>query len=86
MARLMAVSEVSYENRVRRFPCALVYADIRMEQLIRLISRGSLGILGPILLVLLCLWLGRGDRSPWYVKAILVVLLILLMLITLSDL
>ena len=56
-----------------------------MEQLIRLISMGPLGIFGPILLILLCLWLGRGDRSPWYVKAILLTLLVLLLLITLGP-
>ena len=42
---------------------------------------GPLGIMGPILLILLCLFLGRGDRSPWYVKAILLALLLLLLLI-----
>ena len=52
--------------------------------MIQLISRGSLGILGPILLVLLCLWLGRGDRSPWFVKAILFAILGLLLLIVLG--
>lgn len=43
--------------------------------------RGPLGIFGPILLVLLCLWLGRGGRSPWFVKAVLLALLVLLLLI-----
>ncbi len=43
-----------------------------------------MGILGPILLVLLGLWMGRGERSPWYVKVILVVLLVLLVLIMLG--
>ena len=43
-----------------------------------------MGILGPILLVLLGLWMGRGERSPWYVKVILVVLLVLLGLIMLG--
>ena len=47
----------------------------------RLIAMGPLGIFGPILLILLCLWLGRGDRSPWYVKAVLLILLALLLLI-----
>ena len=37
-----------------------------------------------LVLVLLCLWLGRGDRSPWYVKAILLALLALLVLILLG--
>lgn len=40
-----------------------------------------MGIFGPILLVLLGLWTGRGDRSPWYVKAALLVLLAVLLLI-----
>ena len=56
-----------------------------MEQLMRLIAMGPLGIFGPILLVLTCLWLGRGDRSPWYVKAILFALLVLLVLIILGH-
>ena len=43
--------------------------------------KGPLGLMGPILLILLCLCLGRGDRSPWYVKAILLALLLLLLLI-----
>ena len=46
--------------------------------------RGPLGIFGPILLILLCLWLGRGDRSPWFVKAVLIALLVLLVLIMLG--
>ena len=56
-----------------------------MERLIQLIASGPLGIFGPILLVLLCLWLGRGDRSPWYVKAVLFALLALLLLIILGH-
>lgn len=40
-----------------------------------------MGIFGPILLVLLCLWLARGSRSPWFVKAVLLALLVLLLLI-----
>lgn len=52
-----------------------------MEWLIKRIARGPLGIFGPILLVLLCLWLGRGERSPWFVKAILLALLVLFLLI-----
>lgn len=43
--------------------------------------RSPLGILGPILLILLCLWLGRGDRSLKFVKAVLLALLVLLLLI-----
>ena len=80
----MVVSEVSHENCVRRFPCAPLYADIRMERLIQMISAGPLGILGPILVVLLCLWLGRGDRSSWFVKAVLLALLVLLLLVVLG--
>lgn len=80
----MVVREVSHENCVRRIPCAPVYADIRMEQLMRLIAMGPLGIFGPILLVLVCLWLGRGERSPWFVKALLLALLVVLLLITLG--
>lgn len=45
--------------------------------------RGPLGILGPVLFLLLCLWLVRGDRSPWYVKAFFAVVPILLVLILL---
>jgi len=44
----------------------------------------ALGILGPILLLLLGLWLARGDRSPWYVKVILAALLAVLLLIMLG--
>ena len=53
-------------------------ADFRIE---RIILGGPMGILGPILLVLLCLWLGRGDRSPWYIKAVLVTVLVVLAVI-----
>lgn len=49
-----------------------------------ILAGGPLGILGPILLVLLGLWMGRGGRSPWYVKVILSVLLVLLVLIMLG--
>lgn len=45
------------------------------------LMRGPMGIFGPILLLLAGLWLGRGDRSPWYVKAVLCVLLLVLFLI-----
>ena len=55
-----------------------------MEQLIQLMSRGPLGILSPMLLMLLCLWLGRGDRSPWFVKVILLILIVLLLFILLG--
>lgn len=43
--------------------------------------QGPLGIAGPILLILLVLWMARGDRSPWYVKAALLSLLAVLFLI-----
>lgn len=43
--------------------------------------RGPLGIFLPILLVLLDLWMGRGERAPRYVKAALLVPLALLLLI-----
>lgn len=43
-----------------------------------------MGILGPVLLVLLCLWLGRGERSPVWVKVLLAGFLALLMLILLG--
>lgn len=39
-----------------------------------------MGILGPMLLILAGLWMGRGDRSHWYVKVALAVLLVLLVL------
>lgn len=45
-----------------------------------------MGILGPILLILLGLWAGRGNRSPWYVKAVLAAALALLILIMLGRL
>lgn len=80
----MVVREVSHENCVRRVPCAPVYADIRMKRVLIFFAGGPLGIFGPILLILVCLWLGRGERSPWYVKAVLLVLLILLLLIALG--
>lgn len=49
--------------------------------MIQLISTGPLGIFGPILVVLLCLWLGRGERSPGRTKVLLAGLLVLLLLI-----
>ncbi len=48
--------------------------------LVRLVMMGPLGILGPVLLILAGL-ASRGDRSPWYVKAVLLVLLLVLFLI-----
>lgn len=50
-------------------------------ELILIFVSGPLGIFSPILLVLLCLWLGRGSRSPWPVKAVLLVLLAVLLLV-----
>lgn len=44
----------------------------------------TFGISGPIVLILLGLWLGRGERSPWYVKALLIALPTLLLLIMLG--
>lgn len=51
-----------------------------MEWLL-IFAGGPLGIFGPILLVLTGLWMGRGDRSPWYGKAALLVLLVVLFLV-----
>lgn len=53
-----------------------------MEWLL-IFAGGPLGIFGPILLVLTGLWMGRGDRSPWYGKAALLVLLVLLVVLLL---
>ena len=58
-----------------------LYGDIRIEQIL---LGGPMGILGPMLIVLLCLWLGRGERSPWYVKAVFIALLAVLLLIVLG--
>lgn len=44
----------------------------------------AFGILGPIFLILLRLWMGWGERSPWYIKALLIALLALLLLIMLG--
>lgn len=55
-----------------------------MEWFLISFASGPLGIFGPILLLLLGLWLARGERSSWYVKAILIALLILLILILLG--
>jgi len=78
MARLAAVSEVSHESCARRLPCVFLHDRIRMERMIR---GSALGILGPILLVLLGLWLARGGRSPGYLKAILLAALAALLLV-----
>lgn len=50
-------------------------------ELILIFMSGPLGIFSPILLILLGLWLGRGNRSPWHVKAALLVLLAVLLLV-----
>lgn len=52
-----------------------------MLDLIRVVVTGPLGIFGPILLIFLGLWAARGGRSPWYVKAVLLGLLLALFLI-----
>lgn len=56
-------------------------ASSAADPLVQLIFCGPLGILGPMLLILLCLWLGRGDRSPGWFKALLAGLLVLLLLL-----
>lgn len=43
-----------------------------------------MGVLGPMLLILAGLWMGRGDRSPWYVKTALLAALAILLLIMLG--
>lgn len=43
-----------------------------------------MGILGPMLLISAGLWMGRGDRSRWYVKAALLAALAILLLIMLG--
>lgn len=80
--------EVSYENAVCPVPCGGLYAAFWLAMMgspdifspIRMMM-GPMGIFGPILLVLLGLWMGRGKRSPWYVKAALLALLAVLLLI-----
>lgn len=81
----MDLNEVCYYGSRHCFPCDSLLAYIRMERILIFLSRGPLGIFGPILLLLVCLWLGRGDRSPWYVKAFLLALLVLLLLITIGP-
>ena len=70
----------AYENSCDRVPDAALHSYIRMEWFL-IFAGGPLGILGPILLILMGLWLARGDRSPWYVKAALLGLLTVLFLI-----
>ena len=48
-----------------------------------LLVSGPLGIAGPILVLLLLLWLARGERSPWYVKAALLAALAVLIFVML---
>lgn len=50
-----------------------------------LLVSGPLGIVGPILVVLLCLWLARGERSPWYIKTALAAVLVILVLVMLGG-
>ena len=56
-------------------------ASSAIDQLARLLLMGPLGIAGPILIIVLCLWLGRGDHSPRYIKALLWAALAILLLI-----
>ena len=70
----------AYENSCDRVPDAALPGDIRMEWFL-IFAGGPRGLLGPILLILVGLWLGRGNRSPWYVKAALLGLLTVLFLI-----
>lgn len=55
-----------------------------MEWFLITFASGPLGIFGPILLILLGLWLARGDRSPWYIKALFAAALAVLLLIMLG--
>ena len=50
-----------------------------------LLVSGPLGIAGPILVLLLLLWLARGERSPWYIKAVLAAMLLILVLVMLGG-
>ena len=54
------------------------YDDIRIKQIL---LGGPMGILGPMLIVLMCLWLSRGERSPRYIKVILIAVLVVLALV-----
>ena len=74
------VSEVYYENSCPCVSDASLHSDIRMEWVL-IFAGGPLGILLPILLALLDLWMGRGECSPRYVKAALLAALAVLLLI-----
>ena len=60
----------------------LLASPIWREWFLLLVS-GPLGIAGPILVLLLLLWLARGERSPWYVKAALLAALAVLIFVML---
>ena len=77
----MSVSEVLYENGICPGPSGVVHAVFWLPMRALLDFLGPMGIVSPILLVLLGLWLGRGDRSPWYAKTALLAALAVLFLI-----
>lgn len=79
------MNEVCYGSPCCRVSSDPLYAPVRMEWFLIFVG-GPLGIFGPILLVLLVLWAGRGNRSLWYVKAALLGLLAVLFLIMLGRL
>ena len=58
-----------------------VYGLSWSQRLILELSRGPLGILGPVLLLFLLLCRALAKHSPWYVTAILTFLLAVLLLI-----
>lgn len=72
------------------FPAAILLVPSAcgrwMEQLILSISRGPLGILGPILFLTLLLCVAWGKRAPRYVTAVLAALVVLLVVILLGYL
>ena len=87
-ARLGLFREVRYENVVCGVSSGALPADFRLAMMVARdaldpvqMLMGPMGILGPVLLIFVGLWLGRGDRSPWYVKAVLLGLLAVLFLI-----
>ena len=72
--------EVRYEDPRCCIPPAALPGDIWIEWFL-IFAGGPLGIFGPILLIAAGLWAARWDRSPWYVKALLLGLLLVLFLI-----